>query len=92
MCVWNVPMDLVDSAGEALARRSEVTHCYQRPSIPGMPGNLYAMIHAADTERLDALVDQLEDLAGTPTLHRINFHPTRCNSTALVFEFFSRAI
>lgn len=63
MCCWRVPGETI-SAGRALAECGEVTHCYERPPIPGFDYNLFAMVHAraiADAERqfaaLRAVVD-----------------------------------
>jgi siroheme decarboxylase len=48
MCVWPVAPDDVVRAGVILAGFPEVTHCYERPSSPSIPFNLYAMIHARE--------------------------------------------
>ena len=48
MCVWPVADVDVVRAGRILAAAAEVTHCYERPSSPSVPFNLYAMIHARE--------------------------------------------
>ena len=50
MCVWRVDSGDIERAGRALAAAHEVTHCYERPSFPGFPFNLFAMIHARQRE------------------------------------------
>ena len=52
MCCWRVPGDTL-IAGRALAERDEVTHCYERPSIPDFDYNLFAMIHAREIEEAE---------------------------------------
>jgi DNA-binding Lrp family transcriptional regulator len=55
MTVWNVPDDLVDEVGPAVASLEFVTHCYQRPRHEGVwPYNFFAMTHGrseAESER-----------------------------------------
>ncbi len=48
MCVWPVIEADVERAGRLLADSSEVSHCYERPSSPSFPFNLFAMIHARE--------------------------------------------
>ncbi len=53
MCCWRIAGDTVD-AGRALAARNEVTHCYERPSAPAFPYNLFAMVHARSEDAAEA--------------------------------------
>jgi len=46
--VWPVLEADVERAGRILAGCHEVSHCYERPSSPSVPFNLYAMIHARE--------------------------------------------
>ncbi|OAN89824.1 protein nirL [Marinobacter sp. EhC06] len=53
MVVWDVPEDQVQALGQALARTSYVTLCYQRPRrLPDWPYNLFCMIHGVDRQRV----------------------------------------
>ena len=46
MTVWDVPDDIVDEVGPAVASLEFVTHCYQRPRHEGVwPYNFFAMTH-----------------------------------------------
>jgi len=45
MLVCRLPLDWIAAAGEQLAARAEVSHCYRRKAYPDWPYNLYAMIH-----------------------------------------------
>jgi siroheme decarboxylase len=59
MCVWPVAAGRVEAAGAALARNSHVTHCYERPSFPSFPFNIYAMTHAKSREETVAVFEAL---------------------------------
>ena len=48
MVVWRVDGDRVERFGRVAASHPQVTHCYERPPLPGFPYNVYTMIHGAD--------------------------------------------
>ena len=50
MGVWQVEDALVQQVGEKMARFREVSHCYQRPTLPDWPYNLFTMIHGRNAE------------------------------------------
>ena len=66
MCVWPVPADRIAAAGASMARSRHVTHCYERPSFPAFPYNLYAMIHAKSRDEAVGIFQQLGADAGLP--------------------------
>ncbi|WP_438434680.1 siroheme decarboxylase subunit beta [Gorillibacterium sp. sgz500922] len=49
MLVCWLPLDCLNEAGERLAGRAEVSHCYRRRAYSDWPYNLYAMIHGRST-------------------------------------------
>lgn len=58
MGVWHVPADMIESVGTQMATFAPVSHCYQRPSYPDWPYNLYTMVHARSREEaLDVLMN-----------------------------------
>ena len=59
MSVWAVPEDIAVTTGQRLAEFSAVSHCYLRPSYPGWPYNLFAMVHAKSQEECDKLIEQM---------------------------------
>ncbi len=59
MVTWSVPDERIEEAGRLAATFQEVSHCYQRPSYPDWPFNLYTMIHARTTEDCDATVSRI---------------------------------
>jgi DNA-binding Lrp family transcriptional regulator len=50
MSVWNVAAADVDRVGTLMAGAREISHCYERGRLPGLPYNVYAMIHGASRE------------------------------------------
>ena len=66
MCVWKVATEYLVAAGQSMARSPHVTHCYERPSSPEFPYNLYAMIHARSPEEAVSIFKTLGRDAGLP--------------------------
>lgn len=64
MCVWKVAPEALVEAGHSMARSPHVTHCYERPSSPAFPYNLYAMIHAQSSDEAVAIFRKLGNDAG----------------------------
>ncbi len=58
MTVFDVPDDVVDVCGEALAREPGVTLAYQRARAPGWPFNLYCMVHGRDRAAVHAVLER----------------------------------
>ena len=64
MVAWFVPDDLIEEVGSKLASYPEVTHCYQRRTVPGWSKNLYTMIHASSEEACFALARSMAEQVG----------------------------
>ncbi|WP_049947687.1 siroheme decarboxylase subunit beta [Candidatus Halobonum tyrrellensis] len=63
MTVWDVPDEVVDDVGEAVAALDFVTHCYRRPRHEGVwPYNFFAMTHGRDEAESEARVRQVRDV------------------------------
>lgn len=45
MIVWRVPQERVAEVGAKLGAFPQVSHCYQRPTYPDWPYNIFSMIH-----------------------------------------------
>ena len=59
MGVWKVPEERLDECGAAMAAFRGVSHCYQRPTYPDWPYNLFSMTHGrtkADCEAVLAAI------------------------------------
>ncbi|NMA62786.1 MAG: Lrp/AsnC family transcriptional regulator [Syntrophomonadaceae bacterium] len=59
MIMWVVPGERVDEAGEYMASFTEISHCYLRETPAGWPYNLYSMIHARTSQRLEEIVESI---------------------------------
>ncbi|HYG85252.1 MAG TPA: AsnC family transcriptional regulator [Azospirillum sp.] len=65
MTVWEVPLDVIDEAGQRLAALEYVSHCYRRPAKPPeWPYTLFAMVHATDRTQVEARVTEMAALLG----------------------------
>ena len=53
-------------AGEILASKPYISHCYERPSFEGFPYTLYAMLHAQSAEELDRNIKEAAASIGNP--------------------------
>ncbi len=62
MTVWNVPDDVVDEVGPAVASFDFVTHCYERPRHDGVwEYNVFAMTHGRSEAESDRRVEQVRE-------------------------------
>ena len=62
MTVWNVPDDMVDTVGPAVASLPFVTHCYRRPRHEGVwPYNFFAMTHGRSEAESDRRIRKVAD-------------------------------
>ena len=50
MAVWIVPETEVERVGKIMTSFKEVTHCYERHTLPDWKYNVYAMIHGNTEE------------------------------------------
>lgn len=55
-----------ESAGQLLAKKHYVSHCYVRPTFENFPYNLYAMMHAQTSEELESYVKESVALLNNP--------------------------
>ena len=45
MSVWKVPEEHIEGVGMTMAGFAAVSHCYQRPTYPDWPYNVFGMLH-----------------------------------------------
>ncbi|MCE5190763.1 MAG: Lrp/AsnC family transcriptional regulator [Actinomycetia bacterium] len=64
MGVWHAPEERVEEVGRIMASFPEVSHCYQRPSAPTWPANLYTMIHGRTREEVEAVAERIREATG----------------------------
>jgi DNA-binding Lrp family transcriptional regulator len=63
MTGWIVPAARVEAVGQLFAGYREVSHCYERPTYPGWPYNVFTMIHAATEQDVEAIVGRMAQAA-----------------------------
>ena len=64
MGVWKVPEERVDEMGKRMAAFRGVSHCYQRPTYPDWPYNLFSMTHGRDRAECEAVLDAIAEETG----------------------------
>ena len=53
-------------AGDILAQKPYISHCYMRPAFDGFPYTLYVMMHAQSAEELDSFIKEAAASIGNP--------------------------
>ena len=64
MGVWRVPEERLDECGHAMAAFRGVSHCYQRPTYPDWPYNLFSMTHGRTKADCEAVLAAVADETG----------------------------
>jgi len=64
MVVWQVPSGEVERTALILASHAAVSHCYERPTFPGFPYNLYTMIHGRRREECEKVIAEIAEASG----------------------------
>ncbi|HEY8911343.1 MAG TPA: Lrp/AsnC family transcriptional regulator [Desulfosporosinus sp.] len=67
MGVWQVDPELAAEVGERMARFKEVSHCYQRPTLPDWPYNLFTMVHGRTAEDCKDVMKRISLATGVKT-------------------------
>ena len=61
-----VCFDAPAAAGDVLAQKPYISHCYERPAFEGFPYTLYAMMHAQSAGELDTFIKDAAESIGNP--------------------------
>jgi DNA-binding Lrp family transcriptional regulator len=61
MIVWKVPEDKISKVGETLGSFPQVSHCYERPTYPDWPYNVFSMIHCKTHEEAHEMAKTIQD-------------------------------
>ena len=59
MVAWRVEPESIEQAGTKLAGFKEVTHAYERKTTANWPYNLYTMVHGADIQEVEQIVERM---------------------------------
>ena len=61
MIVWKVPEDKISKVGEKLGAFPQVSHCYERPTYPDWPYNVFSMIHCKTQDEAYDVAKTIQD-------------------------------
>jgi DNA-binding Lrp family transcriptional regulator len=65
MVAWKVPAQRIQEVGSLLSKLSEITHCYERETVPGKwEYNLYIVMHSQKRESIETAVEKLSHALG----------------------------
>lgn len=64
MGVWQAPEEKIEELGQQMASFKAVSHCYQRPSYPNWPYNLFTMVHAKTLEEAQEILKTMSEETG----------------------------
>ena len=70
MGVWAVPEDRVTETGQQMASFSAVSHCYQRPTYPDWPYNVFTMVHGRSDEECEEILAAIKEGTGVTKIGR----------------------
>ena len=87
MCVWQVPPELRDAKGVALAAQHGVNLCYGRPARGShWPYNLFCMVHGKDRTEVSLRVTELNQAAGLEHMpHAVLFSTRRFKQSGALY-------
>ncbi len=84
MGVWKAPEDQMDELGSLMASFRGVSHCYQRPTYPDWPYNLFSMTHGRTKKECEDVLDAIA--AETGLTERVVLYSTKeWKKTRLVY-------
>ncbi|MBZ0253328.1 MAG: AsnC family transcriptional regulator [Candidatus Methylomirabilis sp.] len=84
MAVYVVPPERVDELGPVMATFPEVSHCYQRPTFPGWPYTLFAMIHGPTEDMCREVARRIAEKTGIED-YRILFSTREFKKTSMEY-------
>lgn len=64
MGVWRVPEERVAEVGQLMGSFAGVSHCYQRPTYPDWPYNVFSMTHGRTREECEAVLRAISQDTG----------------------------
>ena len=86
MCVWRVPPERVEEAGEAMAGFEEVTHCYSRPVSEKWAYAIFSMIHGRSRQECEQVVRRIAN-AVNPIDYRMIYSTRELKKRSLQLPF-----
>jgi len=84
MGVWAAPPDDVVEIGQKMASFSAVSHCYQRPTYPDWPYNIFTMVHGRSVDECEEILRAISKTTGV-TNHTSLYSTREYKKTRLRF-------
>ncbi len=56
MVVWSVPIDRIREVADIMISFPQVSHCYERKSLPNWSYNIYTMIHSESFHKCEDII------------------------------------
>lgn len=88
MIVWNVPEEKISQVGAKLGAFPQVSHCYQRPTYPDWPYNVFSMIHCKSEPEAYEMAKTIQNQIGVDD-YRILFSSREFKKTRV--EYFTES-
>jgi DNA-binding Lrp family transcriptional regulator len=86
LVAWKIPCGLTEDVGTRLSSFPEVTHCYERSTVPGMwDYNVFTVLHGYDHQTVEELVKRLSDAIGIRD-YVILFSTKQYKRTSIIHE------
>ncbi|KAF6244854.1 Lrp/AsnC family transcriptional regulator [Nitrosopumilus sp. b2] len=60
MIVWKVPEEKISDVGAQLGAFPQVSHCYERPTYPDWPYNVFSMIHCKTHDEANEMAKTIQ--------------------------------
>ncbi len=64
LVVWRVTDHLMSSIGQKMASYPEITHCYERVTLPQWPYNLFTMVHGTSRKTCESFIKNFSNENG----------------------------
>ncbi len=61
MIVWKVPKDKISNVGAKLGAFPQISHCYERPTYPDWPYNVFSMIHCKTHDEANEMAKTIQN-------------------------------
>jgi siroheme decarboxylase len=84
MGVWVIPGERVAEVGLKIAGFEEVSHCYERGTIPDWPYNLFTMVHGRSNEECERIMANISQAVGVGN-YSILYSHTELKKTSMKY-------
>jgi DNA-binding Lrp family transcriptional regulator len=64
MIVWKVPDERIEQVGATLGSFPQISHCYQRPTYPDWPYNVFSMVHCKSIGDAEEMAKEIQKHVG----------------------------